>query len=142
MAPLSNYDFLNQKYNFEDFVESFSTAMGILFCIYMLLMARSEPALLLIIMFAIIFSFLLIIQKKYKEKYEGRLKTVREQINVIKTKLKEDDNNTEEYTTMLDKLTQENEITANEEDIITDEENLTSNNTNLENFHINPYNPE
>lgn len=66
---LSTYDFLSKKYSFEDYLEAFTTAMGILFFVYMLLIAQTEPFILLTIMFGLIFGFLIVIEKKYKNKY-------------------------------------------------------------------------
>jgi hypothetical protein len=84
---LSTYDFINKKYNFEDYMEAFTTAMGILFFVYMLLIAQTEPFILLTIMFGLIFSFLVIIEKKYKQKYNIKLDDIKSQIGLIKNKL-------------------------------------------------------
>ena len=67
---LSNYDFLNKKYDIEDYLETVTCAIGILFFVYMLLIARDEPSMLLVIIFGIIFSFLAVVQNKYKNKYQ------------------------------------------------------------------------
>lgn len=131
---LSNYDFLNNKYNFEDYMESFTTALGILFLVYMLLISRSEPMILLVIIFGIIFTFLIVIQKKYKDKYDHRLKIIRSQIKIIKKKLYNNtqpvDNNVsteEEYG--------DNNNVASEEEYDDD-----TNDKDIESLKINPYN--
>ena len=84
---LSTYDFLSKKYSFDDYMVSFTTAMGILFFVYMLLIAQTEPFILLTIMFGVIFGFLIVVDKKYKTKYNSKLDDVRGQINMIRSKL-------------------------------------------------------
>ena len=84
---LSTYDFLSKKYSFDDYMISFTTAMGILFFVYMLLIAQTEPFILLTIMFGIIFGFLIVVDKKYKTKYNSKLDEVRGQIDIIRNKL-------------------------------------------------------
>ena len=84
---LSTYDFLSKKYSFDDYMVSFTTAMGILFFVYMLLIAQTEPFILLTIMFGVIFGFLIVVDKKYKTKYNSKLDDVRGQIDIIRNKL-------------------------------------------------------
>jgi len=84
---LSTYDFLSKKYSFDDYMMSFTTAMGILFFVYMLLIAQTEPFILLTIMFGVIFGFLIVVDKKYKTKYNSKLDDVRRQIDIIRNKL-------------------------------------------------------
>ena len=61
--------------------------MGILFFVYMLLIAQTEPFILLTIMFGVIFGFLIVVDKKYKTKYNSKLDDVRGQIDIIRAKL-------------------------------------------------------
>jgi hypothetical protein len=84
---LSTYDFLSKKYSFDDYMVSFTTAMGILFFVYMLLIAQTEPFILLTIMFGVIFGFLIVVDKKYKGRYNSKLDDVRGQIDIIRNKL-------------------------------------------------------
>lgn len=113
---LSTYDFLSKKYSFEDYLEAFTTAMGILFFVYMLLIAQTEPFILLTIMFGLIFGFLIVIEKKYKNKYNKKLDDVRQQINLVKNKL----NSHVKSTTVSNK--NNNIETEEEEDIINEED--------------------
>lgn len=113
---LSTYDFLSKKYSFEDYLEAFTTAMGILFFVYMLLIAQTEPFILLTIMFGLIFGFLIVIEKKYKNKYNKKLDDVRQQINLVKNKL----NSHVQSTTVSNK--NNNIETEEEEDIISEED--------------------
>ena len=108
---LSNYDFLNKKYDIEDYLETVTCAIGILFFVYMLLIARDEPTMLLVIIFGIIFSFLAVVQNKYKNKYDNKLKVIANQVRLIKSKLN-DHNNADNK-----------KIASEEENIILEEEN-------------------
>ena len=114
---LSTYDFLSKKYNFEDYMEAFTTAMGILFFVYMLLVAQTEPFILLTIMFGIIFGFLIVIDKKHKKIYNRKLDDVRDQINFIRNKLYKYDVPTASSSKDLN-----DDIESNEETLINTEE--------------------
>lgn len=110
---LSTYDFLSKKYNFEDYMEAFTTAMGILFFVYMLLIAQTEPFILLTIMFGVIFGFLIVIDKKHKKLYNSKLDNVRDQINIIRNKLYNGENNVAKASSSKDI---NDEIISEEED--------------------------
>tara|TARA_Y100001958_G_C21223281_1_gene548647 strand:- start:1194 stop:1670 length:477 start_codon:yes stop_codon:yes gene_type:complete len=110
---LSTYDFLSKKYNFEDYMEAFTTAMGILFFVYMLLIAQTEPFILLTIMFGVIFGFLIVIDKKHKKLYNSKLDNVRDQINIIRNKLYNGENNVDKASSSKDN---NDEIISEEED--------------------------
>ena len=115
---LSNYDFLNKKYDIEDYLETVTCAIGILFFVYMLLIARDEPTMLLVIIFGIIFSFLAVVQNKYKNKYDNKLKVIANQVRLIKSKLN-DHNNADNKKI----ASEEENIILEEENIILEEEN-------------------
>jgi len=61
--------------------------MGILLIVYMFVISRSEPTMLLIITFALVFVFLVMVQKKYKDKYNTKVQDVRRKLNLIRDKL-------------------------------------------------------
>jgi hypothetical protein len=115
---LSTYDFLSKKYSFEDYMEAFTTAMGILFFVYLLLIAQTEPFILLTIMFGLIFAFLVVIEKKYKNKYNSKLDNVRGQINTIRNKLHGDGIPSASLSTDYEEDSTMPEITADDEEPI------------------------
>jgi hypothetical protein len=78
---------INSNYKVEDYIEALITALGILILVYVLLMSRDEPALLTALIFAIVFSFLIVIQNKYKNQYETKLNTVKNELGTIKQKM-------------------------------------------------------
>ena len=124
---LSNYDFLNKKYDIEDYLETVTCAIGILFFVYMLLIARDEPSMLLVIIFGIIFSFLAVVQNKYKNKYENKLRRISNQIRLIKTKLNDHNIASEEGNNV-------------KEENITEEETIEKGEENNSIESLNPYN--
>jgi Ca2+/Na+ antiporter len=87
LDDISIYDFVNSKYRADDYMESFIITMGILLIVYMFVISRSEPTMVLVITFALVFVFLVVVQKKYKEKYNDKLKIVKRQVNIIKQRL-------------------------------------------------------
>ena len=78
---------INSNYKVEDYIEALITALGILILVYVLLMSRDEPALLTALIFAIVFCFLIVIQNKYKNQYETKLNTVKNELGTIKQKM-------------------------------------------------------
>ena len=87
MDNISTYDFINNKYTMDDYIECFIITMGILLIVYMFVISRSEPTMVLVITFALVFAFLVMVQKKYKDKYNSKLQDVRGKLNLIKRKL-------------------------------------------------------
>ena len=87
MDNISTYDFINNKYTMDDYMECFIITMGILLIVYMFVISRSEPTMLLIITFALVFVFLVMVQKKYKDKYNTKVQDVRRKLNLIRDKL-------------------------------------------------------
>lgn len=81
------YDFINNKFTMDDYVECFVITMGVLVIVYMFVISRSEPTMVLVITFALVFAFLVIVQKKYKNKYNDKLQDVRGKVDLIKKKL-------------------------------------------------------
>lgn len=78
---------INSNYKVEDYIEALITALGILILVYVLLMSRDEPALLTALIFSIVFSFLIVIQNKYKNQYETKLNTIKNELETIKQKM-------------------------------------------------------
>ena len=107
MNNISTYDFINNKYTLDDYMECFIITMGILLIVYMFVISRSEPTMLLIITFALVFVFLVMVQKKYKDKYNKKLQDVKKKLDLIKRKLnlpdelENDDFNEEEEESIL-----------------------------------------
>jgi len=81
------YDFLNNKFTMDDYMECFVITMGIILIVYMFVISRSEPTMVLVITFALVFAFLVMIQKKYKNKYNDKLQDVKGKVDLIKKKL-------------------------------------------------------
>ena len=83
---MSLNDIIHTPYNFEDYMEALTTAIGILFFVYLLLMSHNQPILLVAIVFGIILMFLIIVQNKYKNKYINKLNDVKNKHDTIKKK--------------------------------------------------------
>lgn len=83
---MSLNDIIHTPYNFEDYMEALTTAIGILFFVYLLLMSHNQPILLVAIVFGIILMFLIIVQNKYKNKYLKKLNDVKNKHDTIKKK--------------------------------------------------------
>ena len=83
---MSLNDIIHTPYNFEDYMEALTTAIGILFFVYLLLMSHNQPILLVAIVFGIILMFLIIVQNKYKNKYIKKLNDVKNKHDTIKKK--------------------------------------------------------
>lgn len=87
MDGVSIYDFINNKYTMDDYMECFVITMGILLIVYMFVISRSEPTMVLVITFALVFAFLGMVQQKYKTKYNNKLQDVRGKVDLIRKKL-------------------------------------------------------
>ena len=84
---ISWFDFINNKYSLEDYLETITTTIAIFFFVYLFVIVRSNYFIAFLIVVVIIFIFIYKIKDRYKNLYNIKIALLKKRIGFLKKKI-------------------------------------------------------